>query len=229
MMLQALRCGAMSSGRRRAPGRPEGAKTTRQRTARGAARRRHGIIAARGFSDVRTAELARELHCSVVDALQDRAEQGQPPSARPRSLGRTRPREVRGSRASGQDRLGAGAPVLPGHDGKPASPVALRSAGTSNASTRRTWHTRLISDRFVNRFVELLDDAVEAEEIKPTNTRFLALVFRSISRAIRDEQALRASGLTTEEAALLVDGLIWDGIRNRDSIGAVEGRDAMRP
>ena len=89
---------------------------------------------------------------------------------------------------------------------------------------------QLISDHFVNRFVELLDDAVEAEEIKPTNTRFLALeAFRSISQAIRDEQALRASGLTTEEAALLVDGLIWDGIRNRDSIGAVEGRDAMRP
>ncbi len=65
----------------------------------------------------------------------------------------------------------------------------------------------------MSRFVELLDAAVEAGEVKPNNTRFLAEVFRHISRAIRDEQALRASGLTTEEAALLVDGLIWDGIR----------------
>ena len=70
-----------------------------------------------------------------------------------------------------------------------------------------------VSDRFVNRFVDLLDDAVEAGEIKPTNTRFLAELFRYMSRAIRDEQALRISGLSTEEAALLVDGLIWDGMR----------------
>jgi hypothetical protein len=29
----------------------------------------------------------------------------------------------------------------------------------------------------------------------------------------RDEETLRASGLTTEEAALEVDRLIWDGVR----------------
>ena len=65
----------------------------------------------------------------------------------------------------------------------------------------------------MNRFVELLDAAGEAGEVRPMNTLFLAQALRQLSLAIRDERALRASGLTTEEAALLVDSLIWDGIR----------------
>ena len=186
------------------------------------------IIAARGFSDVRIPEVARELHCSVATLYKIAPSKD---SLLVLALGRwgelvlekSEARVRRGRTASERARLYYLATVESLH---PLS-LSFRRDVERFPSTHVAY--QLISDRFVNRFVELLDDAVEAEEIKPTNTRFLALVFRSISQAIRDEQALRASGLTTEEAALLVDGLIWDGIRNRDSIGAVEGRDAMRP
>ena len=71
----------------------------------------------------------------------------------------------------------------------------------------------VVSDGFVDRFVELIDDAVEAGEIKPRNTRFLGHVLRQMARVIRDERALEASGLNAELAVLEVDSLIWDGLR----------------
>lgn len=186
------------------------------------------IIAARGFSDVRIPEVARELHCSVATLYKIAPSKD---SLLVLALGRwgelvlerSEARLRRARTASKRARLYYLATVESLH---PLS-LSFRRDVERFPSTHVAY--QLISDRFVDRFVELLDDAVEAGEIRPTNTRFLALVFRYISQAIRDEQALRASGLTTEEAALLVDGLIWDGIRNRDSIGAEEGRDAMRP
>lgn len=170
------------------------------------------IISARGFSELRTAQLAHELHCSestlykispskdslLVLAITHWGEL---------TLAKSEARVRRGKTASERARLYYLATT---ESLRPLS-LAFRRDVERFDSTHVAYQA--VSDRFVNRFVDLLDDAVEAGEIKPTNTRFLAELFRYMSRAIRDEQALRISGLSTEEAALLVDGLIWDGMR----------------
>jgi hypothetical protein len=55
--------------------------------------------------------------------------------------------------------------------------------------------------------------AEEAGEIRPVNTRFLGEVLRQIGFVTRDERVLRASGLTSEQAVLAVDSLLWEGLR----------------
>jgi len=77
-------------------------------------------------------------------------------------------------------------------------------------STRLAYKT--ISDRFVNRFAELIDDAARAGEIRQVNARFMAGMFRYIAAAIRDEDLLDAAGLTAGEALLEVDTVIWGGL-----------------
>ena len=79
-------------------------------------------------------------------------------------------------------------------------------------STRLAWWT-LVVERYIDRFVELLEVAEEAGEIRPVNTRLLAEVLRRIGTVTRDDRVLNASGLTHEQAVLEVDALIWDGLR----------------
>ena len=79
-------------------------------------------------------------------------------------------------------------------------------------STRLAWRTRVV-DRYIDRFVELVRCAEEAGEIRHVNTRFLGEVLRQIGFVTRDERALSASGLTSEQAVLEVDALLWDGMR----------------
>ncbi len=185
------------------------------------------IISARGFSDVKTAEMARELHCSesslykiasskdslmvlaigrwgevTLEMLEERARGGKTPSERAR-----------------QYFLGAAEALRP-------MSLAFRGDVDRFESTRVAYEA--IADRFVKRFVELLDDAVAAGEIRPMNTRFLAEILRQIARLIRDERILRASGLTSEQAALEVDGLIWDGIRDRRTQDPSKGSATRR-
>jgi AcrR family transcriptional regulator len=185
------------------------------------------IIVARGFSDVKTAEMARELHCSesslykiapnkdslmvlaigrwgevTLEMLEERARGGKTPSERAR-----------------QYFLGAAEALRP-------MSLAFRGDVERFESTRMAY--QVIADRFVRRFVELLDDAVAAGEIRPMNTQFLAEILRQIARLIRDEHILRASGLTSEQAALEVDGLIWDGIRDRGAADGSKGTGGAR-
>ena len=79
-------------------------------------------------------------------------------------------------------------------------------------STRLAWWT-LVVERYIERFVELVEAAEEAGEIRPVNTRLLAEVLRQIGSVTRDDRVLNASGLTHEQAVLEVDSLIWDGLR----------------
>jgi len=79
-------------------------------------------------------------------------------------------------------------------------------------SARLAWRTRVV-DRYIDRFVELVPCAEEAGEIRHVNTRFLGEVLREIGFVARDEPALSASGLTSEQAVLEVDALPWDGMR----------------
>jgi len=169
------------------------------------------IIAARGFSEVRTAEVARRLHCSesslykiapskdslivlaigrwgelTLEALEIRAQRGKTAAERAREY-----------------YLGAAERLRP-------LSLAFRGDVERFESARVAYQA--ITDRFITRFVELLDDAVESGEIKPVNTRFLAEVLRQIARVIRDEHVLRSSGLSTQQAALEVDAFLWDGL-----------------
>jgi len=79
-------------------------------------------------------------------------------------------------------------------------------------STRLAWWTRVV-ERYINRFVELVQLAEEAGEIRPVNSRLLAETLRQISAVTRNHEVLRASGLTHEQAVLEIDSLIWEGLR----------------
>lgn len=172
------------------------------------------IIAAHGFSQVRVSDLARELHCSVatlykiapnkdslvalaiarwgaltLDHAEDCARQGTTASERARLYFR-----------AGAERL------------HPLS-HAFREDMERFESSRLAY--RLLSDGFIDRFDELLDEAVDSGELRPVNTRFLTHVFRHMAVVIRDERALMDSGLTPEQALLELDGFIWDGLRMR--------------
>ncbi len=169
------------------------------------------IIAARGFSEVRVSDIAQELQCSVASlykiapskdslmvltiarwgevalaGIDAQASEGATPTDRAR----------RYFRASSE--------VL-----RPLS-HEFRDDVERFASARQAY--RIISDRYVDRFVELLDEAVAAGEIQPRNTRFLAHLFRQIASVIRDERTLQASGLTAALAVDEVDSIIWDGL-----------------
>jgi len=171
-----------------------------------------GIMAARGFAGVRTSQMARELHCSettlykiapskdsllvlaldrwtglVLERAEARARQGKTASERARLYYLTTVESFRPLSLEFRrdvERFPSTQHRLPGRLGPFREP--LRGAARRRRGGR---------------------------EVRPMNTLFLAQALRQLSLAIRDERALRASGLTTEEAALLVDSLIWDGIR----------------
>jgi AcrR family transcriptional regulator len=171
------------------------------------------IIAARGFAEVQVAEMARELHCSVatlykiapskdslvllaiahwgaitLDNLEVSARKGTTASERARRYFR------------------AGA--------KSTHPLTLAFYADVERyeSTRLAWWTGVV-ERYLARFVELVQLAEDAGEIRPVNIRFFAEVLRGISFVTRSERVLSASGLTHEQAVLEVDSLLWDGIR----------------
>ena len=79
-------------------------------------------------------------------------------------------------------------------------------------STRLVWRTTVV-DRYIDRFVELVQGAEDAGEVRLVNVRFLGEVLRQIGFVTRDERVLRASGLTSEQAVLEVDALLWEGMR----------------
>ena len=171
------------------------------------------IIAARGFSEVRTAEVARRLHCSesslykiapskdslmllaiarwgelAFEDLEARVATGETASQRARAYFR------------------AGAARL-----RPLS-LAFYADVARFESTRLAWRTTVV-DRYIDRFVELVREAEEGGEIRRVNIRFLGEVLRGIGFVTRDERVLNASGLTSEQAVLEVDSLVWDGLR----------------
>ncbi len=171
------------------------------------------IIAARGFSEVRTAEMARELHCSesslykiapskdslvvlaigrwgqlTLEALEVRAQQGTTASDRARAYFRAGAESTR--------------------------PLSLAFYADVNRfeSTRLAWWTGVV-EPYLDRFVELVQCAEDAGEIRPVNIRFLAELLSQISVVTRNGRVLSASGLTHEQAVLEVDSLLWDGMR----------------
>ena len=171
------------------------------------------IVAARGFSEVQISEMARELHCSAATlyklapskdslVLLAIARWGE------LTFAELETRAAKGKTASGRARsyFRAGAESL-----RPMS-LAFYADIARFESTRLVWRTTVV-DRYIDRFVELVQDAEEAGEIRPVNVRFLGEVLRQIGLVTRDERVLSTSGLTSEQAVLEVDTLLWDGLR----------------
>ncbi len=172
------------------------------------------IISARGFSDVTISEMAGELHCSLASLYKI---------------------------APNKDSLVALAISRWGELALAKGEASARGGKTAVDRARRYWHAaaeslrplshafrrdmeryessrlayRAISDAFVARFAELLNEAARADEIPAVNTRFLAGMFRHIAAAVRDEDLLESAGLTAREAALEIDKIIWDGLQCR--------------
>jgi AcrR family transcriptional regulator len=171
------------------------------------------IIAARGISEVQVADMAGELRCSVATlykiapskdslVLLAIARWGE------LTFADLEAHAAKGTTASERARayFRAGAESL-----HPMS-LAFYADIARFESTRLVWRTTVV-DRYIDRFVELVQSAEDAGEIRQVNTRFLGEVLRQIGFVTRDERVLSASGLTSEQAVLEVDALLWDGMR----------------
>jgi AcrR family transcriptional regulator len=180
------------------------------------------IAAAEGFAELKMADLARELHCSVatlyklapskidlvivalerwgeqlLTTIDARARECTTPSARARAYYRE------------------------GADGLRELSSAFRRDVERFEGTRRAYR-EIISDRFIERFSALLEEAAQAGEIRPVNVPFAVGMFRYIAVAVRDQDLLDRAGLTAREALLEVDTMIWDGVQ----YGAARKADA---
>lgn len=170
------------------------------------------LVVARGFSKVSTSEMATELQCSVRtlyklapskekivllaierwagDVFLDMEGQAQ-------------------ECATASDR--ARTYFLVGTEKLRPISLAFFVDVQNSELVREVWRTTVV-DPYIDRFVELLEQAEAAGEVRPVNIRFLGEVLRAIGFVTRDERALSAAGLTSEEAVLEVDRLIWNGI-----------------
>ena len=172
------------------------------------------MISERGFADVRIADIAEELHCSVAtlykiapnkDSLLVLAIRrwGDVALARAEDAARSAntPTEI-----ARRYYLSVAESLVP-------QTRAFRFDMERFESTSQA-HGALI-DRFTDRFVQLLNEAVDAGEVCPMNTRFFAHLFQQMAVVVRDEHVLMEDGITADEAMLQVDAMIWDGIRRR--------------
>jgi AcrR family transcriptional regulator len=169
------------------------------------------IIAARGFSGVPISELARELHCSAASLYKiapskDRLVLLAIRRWGDRTLQALEVEAQRPTTASDRARtyFQAGARSV-----RPMAPAYFNDVARFE-STRAAW--LLIVDGYIDRFVELVEEAQAAGEVGPVNTRFLGEMLRQVGFVTRDQRVLTASGLTSEEAILEVDRIVWDGI-----------------
>jgi AcrR family transcriptional regulator len=171
------------------------------------------IIAARGFSDVRMSEIAGELHCSVASLYKIAPSKD---SLVLLAIARWGEMTLSGAEDASARCATASARAreyyLTGARGLHDLSSVFRKDVERFESTRMLWSTT-VADPFVDRFVDLLNLAVQAQEVRPLNTRFLAEMLRQIASVVRDERVLRASGLTAETAMMEIDQLVWVGVR----------------
>ncbi len=165
------------------------------------------VISAQGFANLKMSDLAGELHCSVstlyklapsktdlvILALQRwgdhllagidaQARQCSSPSAQARSYFRE------------------------GAEGLRELSSAFRRDVEHFEATRRAYR-EIVSDRFIERFSALLEEAAKAGEIRPINVRFAVGMFRYIAFAVRDEDLLRRRVLLPERRCWKSTGL----------------------
>jgi AcrR family transcriptional regulator len=170
------------------------------------------IITANGFSKVTIADLATELHCSGSSLYKVAPNKDSLVVLAIARLGEIalkdwEARARRGKTAADKARFYYRAAV----EDISSWSHAFRNDVNRFESARMAYAS--ISDAFINRFADLLTEAIEADEVRPLNTRFLAHVLRQIALVIRDEQLLSDCGLSHTQALLEVERVIWDGIR----------------
>ncbi len=171
------------------------------------------IITERGFSNITISELASELHCSASSLYKIASNKdGLVVLAIVRwgelALADFDNRSLQGITSIDKARLYWHAAV----DAVRLLSQEFRSDVDHFESARLAYAN--VSDRFIQRFVELLDDAVKSGEIEPINTCFVVHVFRNIAFVVRDEGILNKCGLTASQALQEIDRMIWNGIRN---------------
>lgn len=171
------------------------------------------IISVRGFSDVHVAAMARELHCSAATLYKVAPSKDSLVALAievwgARALEDLEVRARKATTASERARVyfQAGAESIRSMSPEFYSDLAVFE------STRLAWVVG-VADRYVERFVDLLQLAGEAGEIRRMNYRVLAEFLRQAGYVARDERVLRATGLSTEEVMLEMDSLLWDGLR----------------
>jgi AcrR family transcriptional regulator len=175
------------------------------------------VISAEGFVALRLTDLAPQLHCSVATLYKIASSKDSLivlAIARwgKLSLQDMEDRTLRGTTAADRARLY----WLAGADTIRALSHQFRSDVDRLEAARLAYRTSF-SEPFVERFVKLLDDAVDAGELGAFNTRFLGQVLLRIALLVGDEQLLGACGLTAEQAMLEIDHMIWDGIRTPEA------------
>ena len=171
------------------------------------------IIIERGFSDVTVSEMANELHCSVSSLYKIASNKdGLIVLAIARwgdiALEHMEARSLRGVTAIERARLYWHAAVdiirIQSHE--------FRNDIDRYESARLAYGN--ISNHFIQRFVELLEEAVDSKEIEPINSCFVVHIFRQIAFVIRDEQILEKCDLNASQALEQMDRIIWNGIKN---------------
>jgi AcrR family transcriptional regulator len=169
------------------------------------------IVAAGGFSDVKISDLARRLHCSAATLYKIAPSKSElivmvmqrwGVQVLERAEARSRRHSRPSARARAYYREGAESVGGLSHE--------FRADVQRFPAARQAY--QVISDRFVDRFTDLLEEAADAGEARPVNAVFLARLLRYIAMAIRDEDLLLQAGLTAGEALLEVDTVIWDGV-----------------
>jgi AcrR family transcriptional regulator len=169
------------------------------------------IIAAEGFSALKVTDLAPRLHCSVATLYKIAPSKDSLIVLAIVRWGEVSLEDIElrarlGTTAADRARIywRAAAEHVSTHS------RAFRLDVEHFESTRLAYGT--ISNRFIERFVQLLDDAVEAGELEITNTRFLAHVFRQIALIVRDEEVLSLCGISAAQAMLEVERVFWGGM-----------------
>jgi AcrR family transcriptional regulator len=170
------------------------------------------IASAEGFAELKVADLACRLHCSVatlyklaptkVDLVSLALERWGKDT-----LSEAESRSLERSSASDRARTYYGA----GSERTRELSHEFRRDVERFSATRQTWRT--ISDGFIDRFSELVSEAAEAGEIRHVNPTFLVGMLRYVAMAVRDEDLLDRAGLTAREALMEMDTIIWDGVR----------------
>ena len=171
------------------------------------------IISERGFADTTIADIARDLHCSASTLYKMASNKD---SLIVLAIGRWA--EITFEDLDARAKLAPSPSESARAYFKAAAerlrPISLAFVADTNRfeSTRAAWETK-VATRFISGFVELVQRAEDAGEVRPVNKRFLAELLDHMGAITRNERVLSASGLTREEAFLEVERIVWEGIR----------------
>jgi len=173
------------------------------------------LMAARGFSQVSTSEMARELGCSVASLYKlAPSKEGLVLLAIDRWRGVVFDDMERQVCKCGTDSERARTYFRAGAEKLRPMSLAFYVDVQRFECVREEWRATVV-DRYIDRFVELVERAEDAGEIRPINVGFLGEVLRQIGFITRDDRVLSSCGLSSQEAVLEVDRMIWDGISLR--------------